>query len=155
MANYPIEHQTYVDRLRRFLGDTTELNELLDSEESSDWFLHDSIEDAINEINMMGYETAFIFDDLPTTIPWPLVKLGATLQVLIGKGILSARNVLTYNDQGGVQVTDNEVYGRYINYFNMLVSNYREQVRQWKTQRSINNAYSEFPSELARGYWWW
>jgi len=155
MANYPIEHQTYVDRLRRFLGDTTELNELLDSEESSDWFLHDSIEDAINEINMMGYETTFIFDDLPTTIPWPLVKLGATLQVLIGKGILSARNVLTYNDQGGVQVTDNEVYGRYINYFNMLVSNYREQVRQWKTQRSINNAYSEFPSELARGYWWW
>ena len=155
MANMTEHEQKYVDRLRRFLGDTSELNALLEKQESDDWFLFDCIEDAINEINLMGYTTEYTVLDLPTTIPWPIVKLGATLQALIGKGILSARNVLTYNDQGGIQVSDNDVYGRYINYFNLLISNYREQVRQWKIARSINNAYGEFPSELSQGYWYW
>ncbi len=155
MANMTEAEQVYVDRLRRFLGDTAELNTLLDMQESDDWFLHDCIEDAISEINNLGYFTEYTLTDLPNTLPWPIVKLGATLQVLVGKGILSARNVLTYNDQGGVQVTDNEVYGRYINFFNLLTNTYRDQVRQWKTSRSINNSFGEFPSELARGYWWW
>ena len=154
MSNLTETQQTYVDRLRRFLGDSAELNDLLEKQESSDWFLSDCIDDAIVEINHMGYLTEYSIADLPGDLPWPLVKLGATLQVLIGKGILSARNVLTYNDQGGVQVSDTDVYGRYINYFNLLINSYREQVRQWKTQMSINGAYGEYSSELDQSWWW-
>lgn len=154
MANMTEDQQIYVDKLRRFLGDTSQLNELLEKQESDDWFLNDAIEDAIIEINNMGFLTSYTMNDLPNDLPWPMVKLGAVLQVLTGKGILSARNVLTYNDQGGVQVSDFDVYGRYINYFNILINDFREKVRSWKTAGSISAAYGGFPSELDTGWWW-
>ncbi len=109
----PHDIQLYVDRLRRYLNDTVIANILEGVEESDDTTLYEAIQDAMDEINL---------EFLPATtyisisqFPWPLLKLGATLQVLIGKGILSARNQLTFNDTGGITVSDYDKYGRYIN----------------------------------------
>jgi hypothetical protein len=71
-------------------------------------------------------------------IAWPTVRLGATLQLLTAKGILSARNTVTYSDSGGVQISDKDYWGRYINYYNVLISKYEKAVVN--TKRSFNSS---------------
>ena len=152
------EHQEKVDRLRRFLGDDAELNKLLGVEESTDNFLYEALLDAIDEINIFGgITTSWTLDTVPS---WVVVKIGATLQVLTGKGILSARNTLTYNDTGGVTVQDMDTYGRYINYFNILIAKYQQSLRDIKRSYNIDQAYGGVSSEYglmadtSDGYWW-
>lgn len=143
----PTIYQAKVDRLRRFLGDTSTLNKLLAAEESSDVFLYECIEDAIDEINMAPPQpTTYTITDFPY---WSVLKQGSTLQVLTGKGILSARNMLTYNDTGGVTINDMDTYGRYINYFNVLINKYRQAVRDMKISANIDAAYGGVASEYA------
>ncbi|MCF1193625.1 hypothetical protein LRR18_18725, partial [Mangrovimonas sp. AS39] len=88
--------------------------------------LLDYVQDTLNNINL-NYEpkTNFTLADIVTEpgvdagrLPWSLVKLGATLQLLEIKGIISARNTLTYSDAGGVNVSEMDKWGRYLNYFN-------------------------------------
>jgi hypothetical protein len=141
----PHTAQLYVDRLRRFLNDTAVANVLEEVVESDDTTLYEAIQDAMDEINL---------EFLPVTtytaisqFPWTLLKLGATLQVLIGKGILSARNQLTFNDSGGITVSDYDKYGRYVNWFNVLIAKYQRGVMSWKLTSNVENAYSDIPSE--------
>lgn len=153
--SYDNTHQPYVDRLRRFLGDNEALNVLTGEQESDDLFLHDCIEDAVDEINSYGQNTSYTYSSiLDGSLPWNIVKLGATLQVLTGKGILSARNTISYNDAGGVQVRDVDTYGRYINYYNVLITKYLQQIRQFKYSISINQCYGDYGSEFNQDSWW-
>ncbi|MCB1713180.1 MAG: hypothetical protein KDH96_12120, partial [Candidatus Riesia sp.] len=124
---------------------------------STDDFLHDCIEDALDEINFFYRPTSYTFDSIISkSVPWNLVKLGATLQMLTGKGILSARNVLSYNDVGGIQVSDYDVYGRYINYYNVLINKYQEFLRAFKLSSNINDCYGGFGSEMDQeAPWQW
>lgn len=73
--------------------------------------------------------------------------MGATLQYLTSKGILSARNTLTYRDGGGVTVQDYDRYGRYINYYNILISKYVRGISAMKLGSNIESAYGGVPSE--------
>ena len=69
MANVtiPDAFRVKVDRLRRFLSDEPTLNRLLNAEESSDDFLYECIEDALDEINLFGYRagTDYTIEDFP------------------------------------------------------------------------------------------
>ena len=67
--------------------------------------------------------------------------------MLTGQGILSARNTLTYNDTGGVTVQDFDVYGRYINYFNILINKYRQHLIDFKRNINIDGCYGGVSSE--------
>lgn len=146
----PHEAQLYVNRLRKFLGDTEALNVLTGEKESDDNFLYDCITDALDEINneFMPVTTW----TLSTMTSWNAVKLGATIQVLIGKGILSARNTLTYNDAGGITVADYDKYGRYINYYNILINKYMRTVQSIKLSHNIDSCYGEVASEYAEEF---
>lgn len=73
--------------------------------------------------------------------------MGATLQYLTSKGILSARNTLTYRDGGGVTVQDMDRYGRYINYYNILVNKFLRGVTNMKLGANIDAAFGGVPSE--------
>mgnify|MGYP004197339909 FL=1 len=142
----PYEDQLYVDRLRKFLGDTAELNVLDEVKESTDIELHHAIQDTIDEINyefLPGTEYKKI-SEVPS---WNLVKLGATLQILTSKGILSSRNTLTYQDSGGVTVQDFDKYGRYINYYNILINKFVRGVSSMKLNANVDAAYGGVPSE--------
>jgi len=141
----PYDGQLYVDRLRRFLNDTVIANVLEGVEESDDTTLYEAIRDSMDEINL-EFLPATTYTSI-SQFPWPLLKLGATLQVLIGKGILSARNQLTFNDTGGITVSDYDKYGRYINIFNVLIAKYQRGIRMWKLTANIENAYGDIPSE--------
>ena len=141
----PYGDQLYVDRMRRYLNDTATLNVLEEEQESADVLIYEAIQDAMDEIN-----NEFLPVTTYTTIaeiPWNLLKMGATLQVLISKGILSARNQLTFNDTGGITVSDYDKYGRYVNWFNVLIAKYQRAIISWKMNSNVENAYGDVPSE--------
>ena len=149
-------------KLRRFLNDTPDLNRLDQVAECSDEDLNDYIKDTLDEINIVFTPlTNFKIKDVTlepgdnAIVPWSLVKLGATLQFLTSKGILSSRNMLTYSDTGGIQVSDYDRYGRYINYFNVLIQKYTIGVTNFKISYNVNQAFGGVYSPLDQGGVWY
>jgi hypothetical protein len=142
---------------RRYLNDTPQLNELDEDYESTDDELGDFIKDTLNDINI-NYEpkTQFKLTDIIVEpgvdqgdLPWSIVKTGALLQLLTAKGVHSARNMLTFSDAGGVSITNHDKWGRYINYYNVLINKYEKSVQQLKIRVNVNNAYGGFSSPFS------
>jgi len=142
--------------LRRYLNDVPQLNKLTKDFESTDDELIDYIKDTINNINL-NYEpkSNYTFADIIVNpgdagyLPWSIIKLGATLELLQTKGIISARNTLTYSDSGGVTVQEFDLYGRYMSLFNMLVTKYERGVAAIKLRNNIDNCYGGTNSPFA------
>jgi len=134
---------------RRYLNDIPQLNTLDNEMESTDDELEEFIKDALNDINFnysppSNYSLVNIVVEPGVdngTISWTTIKLGATLQLLQIKGIISARNAITYSDAGGVTVAEMDKYGRYLSFFNQLAARYEKQVQQTKIRLNIDNAY--------------
>lgn len=82
-------------------------------------------------------------------IPWSILRQGAVLHVLQSKSILSARNILSYGDSGGITVKDMDVYGRYIALFNAFLTQYRRGAMGLKRSLNINGGYGGVYSEYA------
>lgn len=140
------EDSLYVRRLRKYLGDTVELNNLRQVQESTDEELAMALYDTLDEINYEFMpETSYI--KLSEYKSWPSLRDGAILNILSMKGILSARNTLTYNDAGGIQVSDEDVYGRYMAYFNLIQAKFRQSVSNIKRNQNIENCYGGVSSE--------
>lgn len=140
-----VKAQSFINYLRNFLGDTPELNALEGVKESSDEELKMALDLALDELNntftpVSNYKE---FKNVPKII---LMKL-AVLKVLTMKGILTSRNTLTWNDAGGITVQDYDKYGRYINYFNILIADAKQSVQSWKTARNIESAYGGVHSD--------
>jgi hypothetical protein len=139
MATIPAAAKLQVDKLRDFLRDRAELNILLEKQESTDQDLYQALQDGMDAINYeYGYETNYTLSDFPS---WKIIRDAALLEILTSAGIHSARNMLTYNDAGGVTIQDMDVYGRYINYYNVLITKIRTSIQNFKIQSNINNAY--------------
>jgi len=138
-----------VIKLRRYINDIAQLNTLDREMESTDDELEDAIKDALIEINTSyepktGWALANIIvepTDTNGAVPWTLVKLGAVLQLLTAKGILSARNAISYSDAGGVSVSEMDKWGRYLNYFNTLAAQYERKLIQVKTRENIQQIW--------------
>jgi hypothetical protein len=146
---------------RRFIGDVAQLNTLDREIESTDDELMDYIKDALNDINLSYTpQTAFLLTSIVVEpgeagfVPWSTIKLGALLQLLTAKGILSARNTLTYSDAGGVTVTDMDKFGRYLAYFNQLAARYERAVTQIKIRANIDAAYGGVNSPLGFDFYY-
>lgn len=142
----PAASRPYVDRLRRFLQDQDILNTLDQVQESTNVDLYFALQDALDEINVTSNVTDFTaFSE----VPWSILKIGGMLNILISQGVLSARNQLTYNDSGGIQVSDLDKYGRYVNLFNTMVVKFQRSIIAWKINKNVDDAYGEIPSEYA------
>jgi hypothetical protein len=139
---------TYMrNRIRNFNGDKEELNVLVQAQETTDEEMNDYIYKAIDYFNGHGGNaTEYTLSDYPNK--GNLID-GTVIQILMGKGILSARNMLTYQDSGGVTVQDFDVYGRYINLFNVFVNKYVQQVSSIKTSLNIDGAYGSISSPMS------
>lgn len=152
LDHVPGEYQQLVNRLRDFLDDTVEQNDLEGVEESTDGELYQALRDTFEEINY-GFEPVTLnYNDLKE-IPWPVLRLGATLSVLISKGIGSARNTLTYNDAGGITVKDKDKFGRYTVWFNTLLAQYRRMATGMKRTKNLEGAYGGIDSEYMENWW--
>lgn len=136
----PTADRPYVNRLRRFLHDTDVLNTLEQVQESQNVDLYFALQDSLDEINVTPPITTYTSF---SSVPWSILKLGGTLNILVSQGILSARNQLTFNDTGGIQVSDYDKYGRYVNWFNVLINKYLRAVQSWKVTKNVEDAYGE------------
>jgi len=138
-----------VSRLRRYLRDLVAKNYLWEEREASDTELKELLEDALNEINESQEPlTSFSI----ASVPWFLLRDGAILQYLKSMGIHSARNLLSYSDPSGIQLKDHDTWGRYINYYNILVNKYRENLINIKRRINIANCYGDKHSEWYEFY---
>jgi hypothetical protein len=143
------EDQPVVNVFRRSIRDDANLNRLEKVQESEDLDLYYALLTAASEIRTEV--NGIIEINSLRDIPWNILQQGALLKLLTTLGILSARNMLTYQDAGGVTVQDYDRYGRYINYFNVLINGYWRSVMSWKTQENINNCFGGVPSEYSLG----
>ncbi len=143
----PYGDQLYINRLRKFINDTAALNTLDDAQECADIDLYHYIQDALDEINYEFPPTSINYKTIQDVPSWNILKMGATIMYLTSKGILSARNTITYRDGGGVTVQDYDRYGRYINYYNILVSKYMRAVTNLKLGQNVEDAYGGVASE--------
>lgn len=144
-GNYPPSWQPYITRLRRYLNDTAEQNELHLIEESSDYELFIALQDALDDINYSYQpETVYKISDFPS---WGLLRDQALIHVLTMKGLHSARNTLSFNDAGGINVQDEDVYGRYINYYNVMIAKVDRKIMEFKRSKNIDNCYGGVHSE--------
>lgn len=152
-----------VDRLRRYINDIPQLNTLDRDYESTDDELEEAIKDCLVEINLSyepktNWALASIIvepEDAPSgSVPWSVVKMGALLQLLTAKGILSARNAITYSDAGGVQVSEMDKWGRYLNYFNTLAAQYERRLVQIKTRQNIQDAFGGVNSPMGFDFYY-
>ena len=142
-----------IAKFRRWIGDEAALNVLDQARECTDEEIQDYLEDTVDEINYsFPPQTSYTVSNFPS---YYLLKLGATLQYLTAKGILSARNMITYGDPSGITVRDEDKYGRYVNYYNILVNKYYRAINNFKRERNIDGAYGGLGSELDQGNTWW
>lgn len=142
----PGEYQDLVDRTRAFLRDTPELNELKKIQESTDEQIYQALLDGLDVINYehvpaVQYKT---LDKVPSK---NLLIKSAVIEILQSAGINSARNIATFRDAGGISITDNDVYGRYINWFNVLINKFIRGVTTMKINDNINAGYGGVGSE--------
>ena len=141
--------QSYVNRVRRFLNDSADLNVLTEALESTDTEIFEAIQDALDDV---AYTPPILLDGGYSNfneVPWIILRSGAVLNVLTTKGILSARNTLTYRDSGGVTVQNFDKYGRYQEYFNQLTAQYEKLKKGFKISKNIDNCYGNVPSEYS------
>ena len=141
---------------RRYLNDIPQLNTLDREMESTDDELEDFIFTAMNNINMnytpvTTYKLANIVvepGEATAGVPWSIVRMGALLELLQIKGIISARNAITYSDAGGVTVAEMDKYGRYLTFLNVLAARYEKAVTTMKIRENITNAFGGVASPL-------
>ena len=141
-----------IQKFRRFIGDYEALNVLDGARECTDEEIQDYLEDAVDEINFTNPpETNYTVSDFPS---FTILRTGAAINYLVSKGILSARNMLSYSDPSGITVRDEDKYGRYVNWYNVLVNKHRAMVMNFKRGRNIDSAYGGVGSELDQGLGW-
>jgi hypothetical protein len=132
-------------RLRNFTGDKEDLNILLQSQETTDEELNGYIRKAIDYFNSVGYQTNYSISDFPNL---GILIQGTAIEILAGKGILSARNMLTYTDNGGVTVQDYDTYGRYVNLFNVFIERHYRNCLELKRSINVEQAYGSIQSPM-------
>lgn len=146
LTEVPAEYQSRVNRLRNYLDDTVEQNDLEGIEESTDLELFQALEDTWDEINYDFDPVDLNFSSMDK-IPWSILRLGAVLNVLVSKGIGSARNTLTYSDAGGISIKEQDKFGRYTVWHNTLLAKFRRTVSSFKRKENINGAFGGAHSE--------
>ncbi len=140
----PEGYREQVEKLRDFLRDRPELNLLLEKKESTDDDLYQALLAGLDYINYeVGYETSYTLSDFPS---WRILRDAAVLDILTSAGIHSARNTLSFNDGGGIMIQDTDVFNRYMNYYNLLVTKVQTSITNFKVGKNIDSGWGGSPS---------
>jgi len=150
---YSTTEQSYIDNIRTWVEDTVDRNFLEKIQESSDSYIYQSMLDAVDEANnavLPHIETSWTIDDFPS---YSALKYGTLKQVLIGHGIWSARNAVSYNDTGGVQIQAYDKWKNYLNWFNLIEKSWVDRVTGLKKKQNISDCYGSVSSEYYDASW--
>lgn len=147
-----------VDKLRRFLQDYAEANELIDSQESSDIFLAETLVDAINKYNLIepaGPSLNITFESIAPEEGLLLIDEAAA-RVLTSVSIRMQRNMIEYVD-GNIRQQINDKW----QYYNQTITRLRvgdagngfdKLVKERKVKRNCDAAWGAVHSEMWDGW---
>ena len=122
-----------------YLRDYSELNRLIDGEETSDrmiaWAIIDTLDDINNRPPHIGSFTV-------GTFPYKSLLLrGTVITILESVGILQTRNQLQYSD-GGISVGASDKAPMLMQWIQMLSMSYEQKLDKWKISRNITEAFN-------------
>lgn len=141
-----------IGRLRKFLRDIDELNELLEGKESSDSQLRMAIEDALDDWNTTPpLITKVTIENHPAP---RLLLRGAAIEVLNSVGIFHSRNRLNYSD-GGITVAVHDRAQDYQAWASRFKSDYEQKKGDIKKAINIAGGWGCVSSEYAEINTWW
>jgi len=147
-----------VDKLRRFLQDYAEANELIDSQESRDIFLAEMLVDAINKYNLIepaGPSLNIAFESIAPEEGLLLIDEAAA-RVLTSVSIRMQRNMIEYVD-GNIRQQINDKW----QFYNTTIVRLRggdagngfdKLVKERKVKRNCDAAWGSVHSELWDGW---
>jgi len=149
-----------VDKLRRFLQDYEEANELIDEKESPDIFLAEMLADALvtyNTIEPSGPGLSIVFETLSPESGLLIVNEAAA-RVLTSVSIRMQRNMLEYVD-GNVRLQINDKWQFYNNTIQRLRGGdagtglgFAQMVKERKLKQNCDQAWGIVHSEFFDGY---
>ena len=136
------------DKIRRWISDYADTNILDQVQEVSDTYLDDCFNDALDEVN---YEINPRVTTIYTTdtVPFGILKYGVLKNILLGMGIWSARNRVSYSDTGGVNVKSFDKWETYMPWFDRLERTWETKVGRFKQQQNLDDGWGEVPSEYS------
>lgn len=128
--------ENYTKRVRLYLKDFDDRNELIKRKESSDEEIMEAIQSVYDHCVMAP----------PVKMPIPLgemtkflwFKFGVVSQLLDSEAILNIRNALPYQD-GGVQIDENYKAGPYSTYASNLWQKFEVALKEQKLRYNIDN----------------
>lgn len=140
----------YVNRFRRWIKDLENTNkgEFLNNLENLESDLEMYLMQAVKDFNSSMFSTDFDMDTFPSE---SLLFVGALLQALISNGVLNARCALTYQDAGGIIVSDMDRWGRYMQLFNQMYNYWKNGVTELKRSWNLEIGFGEIPSDMRWG----
>jgi len=132
--------------VRNYLRDHTELNRLIDGEESSDrmvaWAVLDCLDDFTNTPPLIGNFSLH-------TVPKSMIIRGAAIALLESVGILQTRNNLRFSD-GGISLGVSDKAPIIMNWINLLRASYDQKKIEYKIAKNIQRAWG---SGVHSEYW--
>ena len=125
-----------VSKVRDFMRDHPETNNLIDDNETSNELILLCMGKAINNFNAMPPHIAsYTYEDFPSV---GMLIDGTVCQVIRSKAIQCARNSLTYSD-GGIDVTDQEKHRDYIAIADLFCRDFTENASKLKISKNIES----------------
>jgi len=131
------ELNRFVNMVRMFMRDHSELNRLIAGEESSNRQIMWAVFDALDEFNTDPPFTRFGLADFPSR---HLLIRGTVISLLTSIGLLQTRNHLQFSD-GGIQVGINDKTPYLQAWINLLRSEYDAKKLRLKTAYNIENGW--------------
>ena len=142
-----------IGRLRKFLRDIDELNELLEGKESTDSQLRMAIEDALDDWNSTPpIITAATLENHPAK---RLLLRGAAIEVLISAGIWHSRNRLSYSDGGITVAIHGDKAQDYQAWADRFAREYENKKTEVKKAANIAAGWGGVSSEYTEINTWW
>jgi len=126
-----------VAMIRLYLRDFSELNRLIDGEETSDrmiaWAVIDTLDDFNSTPPFLG---SYGITNFPST---SLLREGSVIKILESVGLLQTRNQMNYSD-GGISVAISDKTPLLFQWIQLLRSSYEQKKMRMKASMNIEMA---------------
>jgi len=118
-------------------------------QEANNEYLDNAFDDAVDEANFAmdpPLDTEWTVANFPSSA---LLQFGVLKQVLIGKGVWSARNAVDYSDSGGVNVRAFNKWEKYLPWLNQIDNRWVRGVTTLKRKLNFNAGWGNIESEYS------
>ena len=144
--------QNFVQVVRLFLRDYSELNRLIAGEETSDRMIAWAVLDAVSDFNSTPHVTGFSLDDLLGRNLQHLLLRMTVISVIESVGMLQTRNHINYST-GGMNVGVNDKTPMLMNWLQYFKATTEQKLQRVKVAMNINSILGAGEAGVHSEYW--